>query len=160
MNTDASGLRNGNYNLEQYLSQGTENEINAAKDAFITPFSTASNCIDLPALSGTNSIEITGRNIGSTYESPKMRVILRQNGVVTQNNIVSINSGADAYNLVNGLTASLSTINNSDNKEVVRPHLFTMNQDLLINHVNVNVCLLYTSPSPRDVEESRMPSSA
>ena len=23
-----------------------------------------------------------------------------------------------------------------------------------------NVCLLYTSPSPRDVEESRMPSSA
>ena len=24
----------------------------------------------------------------------------------------------------------------------------------------VNTCLLYTSPSPRDVEESRMPSSA
>ena len=29
-------------------------------------------------------------------------------------------------------------------------------------HINwfVNSCLLYTSPSPRDVEESRMPSSA
>ena len=25
---------------------------------------------------------------------------------------------------------------------------------------NVSICLLYTSPSPRDVEESRMPSSA
>ena len=25
---------------------------------------------------------------------------------------------------------------------------------------NINTCLLYTSPSPRDVEESRMPSSA
>ena len=25
---------------------------------------------------------------------------------------------------------------------------------------NKNICLLYTSPSPRDVEESRMPSSA
>ena len=25
---------------------------------------------------------------------------------------------------------------------------------------NLNACLLYTSPSPRDVEESRMPSSA
>ena len=24
----------------------------------------------------------------------------------------------------------------------------------------MNICLLYTSPSPRDVEESRMPSSA
>ena len=26
--------------------------------------------------------------------------------------------------------------------------------------VRVEICLLYTSPSPRDVEESRMPSSA
>ena len=27
-------------------------------------------------------------------------------------------------------------------------------------HTNVNSCLLYTSPSPRDAHESRMPSSA
>ena len=27
-------------------------------------------------------------------------------------------------------------------------------------HCNPQTCLLYTSPSPRDVEESRMPSSA
>ena len=26
--------------------------------------------------------------------------------------------------------------------------------------IRINICLLYTSPSPRDVEESRMPSSA
>ena len=26
--------------------------------------------------------------------------------------------------------------------------------------LNIQCCLLYTSPSPRDVEESRMPSSA
>ena len=30
----------------------------------------------------------------------------------------------------------------------------------LSQQVNVLSCLLYTSPSPRDVEESRMPSSA
>ena len=30
----------------------------------------------------------------------------------------------------------------------------------LANHTSPNDCLLYTSPSPRDVEESRMPSSA
>ena len=30
----------------------------------------------------------------------------------------------------------------------------------LADGVKVRVCLLYTSPSPRDVEESRMPSSA
>ena len=40
-------------------------------------------------------------------------------------------------------------------------------QQTLNDHVNsdqikpfLNSCLLYTSPSPRDVEESRMPSSA
>ena len=37
-----------------------------------------------------------------------------------------------------------------------------MNEQLF-DHINIdkaNTCLLYTSPSPRDVEESRMPSSA
>ena len=46
--------------------------------------------------------------------------------------------------------------------------LFTPDQDVpkSIPHQYVNIvedariCLLYTSPSPRDVEESRMPSSA
>ena len=30
----------------------------------------------------------------------------------------------------------------------------------LANAIHIQSCLLYTSPSPRDVEESRMPSSA
>ena len=32
--------------------------------------------------------------------------------------------------------------------------------DVWINQENLNVCLLYTSPSPRDRTRSRMPSSA
>ena len=36
-----------------------------------------------------------------------------------------------------------------------------INPNLIIMDVMMpNICLLYTSPSPRDVEESRMPSSA
>ena len=31
---------------------------------------------------------------------------------------------------------------------------------LVIDNSQYHTCLLYTSPSPRDVEESRMPSSA
>ena len=31
---------------------------------------------------------------------------------------------------------------------------------LAVSQEGFNTCLLYTSPSPRDVEESRMPSSA
>ena len=33
-------------------------------------------------------------------------------------------------------------------------------QNNFLEYKNVDSCLLYTSPSPRDVEESRMPSSA
>ena len=33
-------------------------------------------------------------------------------------------------------------------------------QTMIDDHTRANDCLLYTSPSPRDVEESRMPSSA
>ena len=45
--------------------------------------------------------------------------------------------------------------------------LFQQNQGTIIEMFNLfsggaleRICLLYTSPSPRDVEESRMPSSA
>ena len=32
--------------------------------------------------------------------------------------------------------------------------------DVFTNETNINTCLLYTSPSPRDKRQSRMPSSA
>ena len=61
-------------------------------------------------------------------------------------------------------TTSTSTTNNTTNayqgdSRVVpsasAPAISSMSQDLCTTG-----CLLYTSPSPRDVEESRMPSSA
>ena len=36
----------------------------------------------------------------------------------------------------------------------------TLNEKNLLSGNKLQTCLLYTSPSPRDVEESRMPSSA
>ena len=39
-------------------------------------------------------------------------------------------------------------------------HRFGVNQRRIFRKKGDNPCLLYTSPSPRDVEESRMPSSA
>ena len=39
-------------------------------------------------------------------------------------------------------------------------YVLTKNYKLLYNLEEQCICLLYTSPSPRDVEESRMPSSA
>ena len=39
------------------------------------------------------------------------------------------------------------------------PHIFILS-DEIYEHINYGTCLLYTSPSPRDKRQSRMPSSA
>ena len=40
---------------------------------------------------------------------------------------------------------------------IIRPHKYNDVRDALIT---IGICLLYTSPSPRDKRQSRMPSSA
>ena len=54
--------------------------------------------------------------------------------------------------LIEELTQNAATINNV---AVIKDA-----EDLFFRQGQLEVCLLYTSPSPRDVEESRMPSSA
>ena len=59
-----------------------------------------------------------------------------------------------------GLSASLAHLCASKGMKVV---LAARNIEKLQNlkkEIGLNTCLLYTSPSPRDVEETRMPSSA
>ena len=51
--------------------------------------------------------------------------------------------------------SDVETINRKDMYRAIATYL-----DSEIYHLILNTCLLYTSPSPRDVEESRMPSSA
>ena len=70
--------------------------------------------------------------------------------------IIPFENESDAVAIANdtpyGLAAYLQT-GDPDRKERV-------SAKLKAGAVHINGCLLYTSPSPRDVEESRMPSSA
>ena len=56
----------------------------------------------------------------------------------------------------------MNSINKQENSflDSVLRGVFTVPGDGMIDYDGVMRCLLYTSPSPRDVEESRMPSSA
>ena len=47
-----------------------------------------------------------------------------------------------------------------EDQDEVSFELFARALALLMDEKNVNICLLYTSPSPRDKRQSRMPSSA
>ena len=56
------------------------------------------------------------------------------------------------------VTQTAKSIEFSMSADPVLPHLLVNGEDL--GGTLFEPCLLYTSPSPRDVEESRMPSSA
>ena len=45
-------------------------------------------------------------------------------------------------------------VNTESGKTILEPFMLDLTRE------EIFICLLYTSPSPRDVEESRMPSSA
>ena len=56
---------------------------------------------------------------------------------------------------------TVKIISGKDNgKEGKVLQVFPKKNQVLVEGVNVNNCLLYTSPSPRDLRRSRMPSSA
>ncbi|WP_460413819.1 hypothetical protein [Staphylococcus aureus] len=58
----------------------------------------------------------------------------------------------------NGFYATYRSKNKGKDKRSINRAVF-LNSLLADNH-HLQVCLLYTSPSPRDTERSRMPSSA
>ena len=47
-----------------------------------------------------------------------------------------------------------------NSKEMQNCRMKVVNVDWVLRDIVTVICLLYTSPSPRDVEECRMPSSA
>ena len=65
------------------------------------------------------------------------------------------------YNLIDqgAFLQSLTSTLHKKLKSIVKPRYKYTLQTFLVQN-NDQGCLLYTSPSPRDVEESRMPSSA
>ena len=57
---------------------------------------------------------------------------------------------------------SVNTSNNQLSREAVTTHLdsYCFKRELIRKAIYSYICLLYTSPSPRDRTRSRMPSSA
>ena len=69
------------------------------------------------------------------------------------NLVYGVNENIYDINMHNIVTAASCTTN------CLAPIVKVVHESLGIKHGSIT-CLLYTSPSPRDVEESRMPSSA
>ena len=61
--------------------------------------------------------------------------------------------------LLNTLAETPESVQFEDTMQVIEAHYVFAESEFRNGEV-VNTCLLYTSPSPRDTRESRMPSSA
>ena len=61
--------------------------------------------------------------------------------------------------IINGICTSITEFL-SENKEVMLVTSGAISQGMKVMDVKNKPCLLYTSPSPRDRQKSRMPSSA
>ena len=108
-----------------------------------------------------------------TYEA--LDGVLKHGGPVTNNNSPYYQKFSLNYNInlitQSSLEAQIPAISDDiaynchDIDDGIRANLFTLDDlveiDLIRNCViNIKSCLLYTSPSPRDLSTSRMPSSA
>ena len=60
----------------------------------------------------------------------------------------------------NSVTSAEERSTTTPDNENQRAEDSAIQRQLQVNSLERGTCLLYTSPSPRDVEESRMPSSA
>ena len=68
-----------------------------------------------------------------------------------------------ASTLAENVSLEPVSFSSADGKEIYRhssTHIMAQAVKDVFPSVNVTICLLYTSPSPRDLSTSRMPSSA
>ena len=75
----------------------------------------------------------------------------------TDEKIKITNSSGDTLVFLDGKTSGITTvgINTTDGNIT-----FDANSNVVVTGIITATCLLYTSPSPRDISGSRMPSSA
>ena len=166
--------------LTSYLSESYGSDINAdhvrgAANHFGVTYATAVKRLrDFYVKRGTWNLTVQER-LEQTYEAPAAAPAvvesIKQNLVPDKDtNYVPFGNFSDVKKIIqsgifyptfitglsgNGKTFSVEQACAQLNRELIRVNItIETDEDDLIG------CLLYTSPSPRDVEESRMPSSA
>ena len=134
-------------------------------------------CLD-PGADFTGTIDLNDGELINCATNPQTFTFIGGPfGVINNYGIIHVPSG---HSFTSGLTFNnYQTINHSDNLTVQVGAIFNnfgdayidgtlLNRDQINNSGNItvvgplseNTCLLYTSPSPRDLSTSRMPSSA
>ena len=78
----------------------------------------------------------------------------------TKLKIVKLNTDEEASIAMKYGISSIPTMNVFVNGEVVKTIVGAKPKPALLKDLESYICLLYTSPSPRDRQKSRMPSSA
>lgn len=120
----------GNRSITEYITLDDDSDRKLAKSIFLIEHNASEKCISLPEISNSNSIEITGLGIGSTYDDPKIKLKITENGKTTEETIYSIGTKQDIQNIVNVMSHSFPYLNNNESKSLLTSHAFTIRQEL------------------------------
>ena len=118
-----------------------------------------------------NSIDCEAKNIedvNGRFVIPGLiddQVHFREPGLTHKGDIATeskagLAGGVTSYFEMPNVNPTTTTNENLTKKFELASTRSLSNYSFHLGGSNTNICLLYTSPSPRDVEESRMPSSA
>ena len=101
--------------------------------------------------------QIRYQDISGKPTIPTIPTYTGANGVdVTDTTI----SGIDATTSVKGVVQLINSVTNTSNTRAATANSVKQAYDRVATYAPKKDCLLYTSPSPRDRQKSRMPSSA
>ena len=98
----------------------------------------------------------TGINVVANGINVQAAILTAKNIIDATNAQRNTRVGTNAGNSFDGTTAEDNTLIGYDAGTAIT----TGDKSVAVGNYALDACLLYTSPSPRDVEESRMPSSA
>ena len=104
--------------------------------------------------SGIRRIEAISGNVAKDFLEQKLNTLDQLSSM--------LNNDKDLVSALNKIKTQNNLLNKkleNANRELVEFYLNTISNNSLIKN-GINICLLYTSPSPRDRQKSRMPSSA
>ena len=95
------------------------------------------------------------------FESPDERAVLKERGGIP----LGVGKGTTVKRAIldknTRIGSGVSIINKDNVEEADRSDQgFYIRNGIVVVQKNATICLLYTSPSPRDMRRSRMPSSA
>lgn len=151
----ASSIVSGEHNLQSYVNTAQKTLRDNAKDLFNLPLNKTDKCFKMADFNideAGSSIMVSSLGIGSTYDTPKMAVRMKERNTNSLNSVINL---YEKYEIENSLTGNemifRDAIENVNSGVVLRPELMTIKQEISID-IGTKYCQYYYPKTSEIVE--------